>query len=82
MLFLFLFIFQHLLGEISIEELDEGAKVKAGTPLLKVDLEAIRAAGHPTATALIVTNSDDLPEISVVADGDAAAGAPVFKFKK
>ena len=57
----------------------EGAKVKAGTPLLKVDLEAIRAAGHPTATALIVTNSDDLPEISVVANGDAAAGTPVFK---
>ena len=60
----------------------EGDKVKAGTPLLKVDLEAIRAAGHPTATALIVTNSDDLPEISVVANGDAAAGTPVFKFKK
>ena len=59
-----------------------GDKVKAGTPLLKVDLEAIRAAGHPTATALIVTNSDDLPEISVVANGDAAAGTPVFKFKK
>ena len=50
----------------------EGAKVKAG----------IRAAGRPTATALIVTNSDDLPEISVVANGDAAAGTPVFKFKK
>jgi PTS system glucose-specific IIA component len=47
-----------------------------------VDLEAIRAAGHPTATALIVTNSDDLPEISVAANGDAAAGTPVFKFKK
>ena len=59
-----------------------GDKVKAGTPLLKVDLDAIRAAGHPTATALIVTNSDDLPEISVVANGDAAAGTPVFKFKK
>lgn len=27
MLFLFLFIFQRLLGEMSIEELDEGAKV-------------------------------------------------------
>ncbi len=26
MLFLFLFIFQHLLGEMSIEELDEGSK--------------------------------------------------------
>ena len=34
----------------------EGDKVKAGTPLLKVDLDAIRAAGHPTATAIIVTN--------------------------
>ena len=60
----------------------EGDKVKAGTPLLKVDLDAIRAAGHPTATALIVTNSDDLPEISVAANGDAVAGTPVFKFKK
>ena len=37
----------------------EGDKVKAGTPLLKVDLDAIRAAGHPTATAIIVTNGDD-----------------------
>ena len=59
----------------------EGAKVKAGTPLLKVDLEAIRAAGHPTATAIIVTNSDDLPEVSVTADGDAPAGTPMLKFK-
>ena len=37
-----------------------GDKVKAGTPLLKVDLDAIRAAGHPTATAIIVTNGDDM----------------------
>jgi len=37
-----------------------GDKVKAGTPLLKVDLDAIRAAGHPTATAIIVTNGDDI----------------------
>ena len=48
----------------------EGAKVKAGTPLLKVDLEAIRAAGHPTATALIVTNSDDRSPGGRVLSGD------------
>ena len=59
----------------------EGAKVKAGTPLLKVDLDAIRAAGHPTATAIIVTNGDDLPEMSVVAAGDTAVGVPLLKFK-
>ncbi len=62
----------------------EGAKVKAGTPLLKVDLEAIRAAGHPTATALIVTNSDDLPEISVAANGGCRwhAGVQVQEISK
>ena len=59
----------------------EGTKVKAGTPLLKVDLDAIRAAGHPTATAIIVTNGDDLPEMSVVATGDTAVGVPLLKFK-
>ena len=57
-------------------------KVKAGTPLLKVELDAIRAAGHPTATAIIVTNSDDLPELQLVGGGIVAAGAPLFKFNK
>ena len=57
-------------------------KVKAGTPLLKIDLDAIRAAGHPTATALIVTNADDLPEMQIVGGGIVAAGAPLFKFEK
>ena len=59
----------------------EGAKVKAGTPLLKVDLAAIRAANHPTATAIIVTNGDDLPEMTVAASGDVPAGTPMLRFK-
>ena len=59
----------------------EGAKVKAGTPLLKIDLDAIRAAGHPTATAIIVTNGDDLPEMNVAAAGDTTVGVPLIKFK-
>ena len=57
-----------------------GDKVKAGTPLLKVDLDAIRAAGHPTATAIIVTNGDDLGELKMLAEGDILAGTPLFKF--
>ena len=57
-----------------------GDKVKAGTPLLKVDLDAIRAAGHPTATAIIVTNGDDLGELKMLAEGDVLAGTPLFKF--
>ena len=58
----------------------EGAKVKAGTPLLKVDFDAVRAAGHPTATAIIVTNGDDLAETKVVAEGTVTAGTPLLKF--
>ena len=58
----------------------EGDKVKAGTPLLKIDLDAIRAAGHPTATAIIVTNGDDLGELKMLAEGDVLAGTPLFKF--
>ena len=56
----------------------EGDKVKAGTPLLKVDLDAIRAAGHPTATAIIVTDGAG-DEVKMLAEGDVAPGTPLFK---
>lgn len=35
---------------------DTGARVTAGDPLLQVDLDAIRAAGHPTITPVIILN--------------------------
>ena len=56
----------------------EGQKVTAGTPLLKVDLDAIRAAGHPTATAIIVTDGAG-DEVKMLAEGDVAPGTPLFK---
>ena len=55
----------------------EGQKITAGTPLLKIDLDAIRAAGHPTATAIIVTDGAD--EVKMLAEGDVAPGTPLFK---
>lgn len=55
----------------------EGQKVTAGTPLLKVDLDAIRAAGHPTATAIIVTDGAD--DAKMLAEGDVVPGTPLFK---
>ncbi len=58
----------------------EGDTVKAGTPLLKIDLDAIRAAGHPTATAIIVTNADDMGELKMLAEGDILAGTPLMNF--
>lgn len=58
----------------------EGDSVKAGTPLLKFDRSAIKAAGHPTAVAVIVTNADDLPTLKLSAEGTAAPGTPLLKF--
>ena len=55
----------------------EGQKVTAGTPLLKVDLAAVRAAGHPTATAIIVTDGGD--DVKMLAEGDVQPGTPLFK---
>ena len=54
--------------------------VKAGTPLLKIDLDAIRAANHPTASAIVVTNADDLPELKVMGSGIVTVGTPLFRF--
>ena len=59
----------------------EGQAVKAGTPLLNVDLDAIRAANHPTTTAVIVTNADDLPKLHIIAGGIVSTGTPLFKFE-
>ena len=47
----------------------EGQAVKAGTPLLNVDLDAIRAAGLSTESAIIVTNGDDLPKLHIIVGG-------------
>lgn len=56
-----------------------GDVVKAGTPLLKVDLKAIQAAGHPATTAIVVTNSDEFQEIQLLMEGTLTAGAPLLK---
>ena len=47
----------------------------------KVKLDAIRAANHPTTTAVIVTNADDLPKLHIIAGGIVSTGTPLFKFE-
>lgn len=59
----------------------EGQAVKAGTPLLNVDLDAIRATGLSTESAVIVTNADDLPKLHIIAGGIVSTGTPLFKFE-
>lgn len=46
-------------GEGFTTLVEPGQQVTAGTPLLRADLAAIRAAGHPAVTPIIVMNDKD-----------------------
>ena len=51
-----------------------GDKVAAGDLLITADLDAITAAGKPTATMVIVTNTDDYASIKPLHTGETKAG--------
>lgn len=51
-----------------------GQSVEKGQELLTMDLEQIRAAGHPTTIILAVTNSDDFSSVEEAASGRVAQG--------
>ena len=40
-------------------------RVVCGQSLLVFDMAKIRAAGHPTSTAFVITNSDDYPGLAI-----------------
>lgn len=52
----------------------EGQTVKKGDLLLTMDLEKIKAAGHPDTIMVAVTNSDDLASVETVASGQLKPG--------
>ena len=47
----------------------QGSKVKKGQLLLSFDIEAIKEAGYPVTTPIIVTNTADYAKVDVVAEG-------------
>ena len=57
-------------GEHFTSHIEEGQKVKKGDLLLEFDVDAIKKAGYPVVTPVIVTNSDDYKE---VASADASS---------
>lgn len=51
----------------------QGDTVKRGQRLLTFDPQAIQAAGHPTVTAVLLTNSDDYPALAIRQPGPCQA---------
>lgn len=59
----------------------EGQTVKKGDLLLTMDLNKIKAAGHPATIMVAVTNSDDLSLVEATASGQLKPGDQLMRLK-
>lgn len=60
---------------------NEGDKVKKGQPLIRFELEAIKAEGYPVTTPLIVCNTDDYAAVAAKASGAVKQGDTLLELK-
>ena len=59
----------------------EGDKVKKGQPLIRFELEAIKAEGYPVTTPVIVCNTDDYAAVAAKASGTVKQGDALLELK-
>lgn len=67
-------------GFFSKVKLDQ--TVTKGQLLLTMDLDKIKAAGHPTTVITVVTNSDDFSSVQPVADGNVKPGDDIIRIEQ
>ncbi|MFC7679466.1 PTS glucose transporter subunit IIA [Paenibacillus sp. GCM10028914] len=63
-----------LKGEGYTSHVSVGDKVKVGQTLIEFDIDAIKAAGYPTVTPIIVTNADEFASDVEGHSGSVIAG--------
>lgn len=56
-----------------------GQKVKCGQLLMTFNSQKIKAAGHPTSTAFVLTNTDEFASVELLQTGKAKRLTPVLK---
>ena len=56
----------------------EGDRVEAGQPIVRFDLDEIRAGDYDPVTPVLVTNPEDHP-VASARTGDVQAGEPLFE---
>lgn len=61
---------------------NEGDKVKRGQPLIRFELEAIKAEGYPVTTPVIVCNTDDYAVVEAKASGTVKQGDALLELKR
>lgn len=60
----------------------DGDKIKVGDTLLTFDDEAISGEGYDTTAVLVVCNSDDYEEITLLKEGKTSIGEELLKLNK
>lgn len=68
-------------GKYYDAKVKDGDRITVGQELLRFDLEEIKKAGYSMITPVVVTNSDDYEEVSVIANGDTETDALVLTVK-
>lgn len=58
---------------------EKGSRVNAGDALLTFDRDKVAKAGYKDIVMTIVTNSDELPGLEVVAEGEIVAGSALMR---
>lgn len=61
---------------------ERDARVEAGDLLAEVDLKVLDEAGYEATTLVVVTNSDDYPQVVPAEPGPIHGGAPVLTVKE
>lgn len=62
-------------------KVENGQKVKKGDLLLVCDRMSIEKAGYQTVTPIIISNTADFSEITMIKSGKVTKGTPVLKVK-
>ena len=68
-------------GDSFAKCVNEGDEVKKGQPIVKFDIEKIKAAGHDTTVCIVVSNSDDFAQVSGIESQNATENTDVIFVK-
>ena len=67
-----------LKGEGFKQLIEQGTKVKAGTPIIKIDRNFIKSKGLSLITPVLITNPDTVKSLDTKINTDAVAGETII----
>lgn len=65
-----------------VKKVADGDQVKTGDVLVEVDLDAVKEAGHPATTMMILANADDFSEVEKAEPGEVTSTDEVCRLVK